>query len=395
MEKKNLVVWVIGAVLTVAGVSKGVNADAGPEIIAGPYLQHVTQTSMTIMWETAQPCTSVVEYGEAEWVKKGQPVPLKNLIKEDEKKTIHELVLKGLKVQTNYFYRVGSVNEDGEKVASEIYTFQTAVRKDSPFAFVVMGDNRTHPERFERIIARAWAERPNFMLNVGDVVTDGNVKEQWIEEYLRPAAELMRRVPTYVAIGNHERNADWYYKYVSYPKPENYYSFDYGNAHFALIDSNKDLSPDSKQYKWLDKDLAQSKARWKFVLHHHPPYSSDENDYGDTYRGKSRLGDMNVRQLVPLYEKYKVDIVWYGHIHDYERTWPIRDGKVDQKRGVIYIQTGGGGAGLEDFAPTRSWFTAKVLRNWQYCLVAIHEETLRMMAYDIDGRMYDYLELKK
>ncbi len=395
MEKKNLVVWVIGAVLTVAGVSKGVNADAGPEIIAGPYLQHVTQTSMTIMWETAQPCTSAVEYGEAEWVKKGQPVPLKNLIEEDEKKTIHELVLKGLKVQTNYLYRVSSVDDDAAKVASEIYTFQTAVRKDSPFAFVVIGDNRTYPERFAKIIARAWAERPNFMLNVGDVVTDGNVKEQWLDEYLRPAAELMRRVPTYVAIGNHERDADWYYKYVSYPKPENYYSFDYGNAHFAIIDSNKDLSPNSEQYKWLKKDLARSKARWKFVLHHHPPYSSDENDYGDTYRGKSRLGDMNVRQLVPLYEKYKVDIVWYGHIHDYERTWPIRNGKVDRKRGVIYIQTGGGGAELEDFAPTRSWFTAKVLRNWQYCLVAVHEETLRMMAYDIDGRMYDYLELKK
>ncbi len=58
--------------------------------------------------------------------------------------------------------------------------------------------------------------------------------------------------------------------------------------------------------------------------------------------------------------------------------------------------TGGGGAELAtNVAPTRSWFTAKVLRNWQYCIVTIHEGTLRMMAYDIDGRMYDYLELKK
>lgn len=395
MEQKNLVVWVIMVVLAVGGVSKNVKAQAGPEIIAGPYLQHVTQTSMTIMWETDQPCTSAVECGEAEWVAKRQPVPLKNIVKENEKKTIHEIVLKDLKVQTNYFYRVSSANNDGVKVASQIYTFQTAVRQDSPFAFVVIGDNRTYPERFARVITLAWAERPNFVLNVGDVVTKGSVKEQWIKEYLQPAAELMRRVPTYVAIGNHEGNADWYYKYVSYPAPENYYSFDYGNAHFAIIDSNKNLSKDSEQYKWLDKDLRRSKARWKFVAHHHPPYSSDEDGYGDTHRGKSRLGDMNVRQLVPLYEKHNVDIVWYGHIHDYERTWPIRAGKVDQSRGVVYIQTGGGGAKLADFAPVRSWFTAKVLRNWQYCLVTIHDGTLRMMAYDIDGRMYDYLELKK
>jgi len=269
------------------------------------------------------------------------------------------------------------------------------IPRNSPFAFVVGGSRRTYPEQFTKIIARAWAERPNFLLNVGDVVSDGNVKEQWLDEYLRPAAELMRRVPTYVSIGNHEKNADWYYKYVSYPKPENYYSFDYGNAHFVIIDSNKGLRPSSEQYKWLKKDLSKSKARWKFVFHHHPPYSSDENDYGDTYRGKSKLGDMNVRRLMPLYEKYRVDVVWYGHIHSYERTWPIRKGKVDRKRGVIYIQTGGGGAELENFAPTRSWFTAKVLSNWQYCLVTIHGGTLRMMAYDIDGRLYDYLELEK
>jgi len=325
-------------------------------------------------------------------------VPLKNIIEENKKATIHEVALKELKVQTNYFYRVSSMTMDGEKVASEIYSFQTAVRKDSPFAFVAMGDTKTYqerPERFEKIIAHAWAERPNFVVNVGDVVDDGNNKEEWIEEYLGPAAELMRRVPTYVAIGNHEEDADWHYKYVAYPAPENYYSFDYGNSHFAMIDSNKKLSPNSAQYIWLEKDLAQSEAHWKFVCHHHPVYSSDEDDYGDAYRGKSALGDLNVRQLVPLYEKYGVDIVWYGHLHDYERTWPIKGGKVNEKDGVIYIQAGGGGELLEDFAPTRSWFTAKVLRNWQYCLVTIHGRTLRMMAYDIDGRLYDYLELKK
>lgn len=383
------------ALFTVVCFSRDAKANENPEIVAGPYLQHVTQTSITIMWETNQPCTSAAEYGQAEWLKKDKSTPLKNSVEENSNKTIHELDLKGLNVQTDYFYRVTSVNSEGKKVASEIYSFQTAVRRESPFAFVVIGDNRTYPERFAKITARAWAERPNFIINVGDVVTNGNIKEQWIKEYLEPAADLMRRVPTYVAIGNHERNADWYYKYVSYPKPENYYSFDYGNAHFSIIDSNKDLSSDSEQYKWLSEDLRSSKTPWKFVYHHHPPYSSDENDYGDTYKGKSELGDTNVRQLVPLYEKYKVDIVWYGHIHDYERTWPLREGKVDQKRGVIYIQTGGGGAELENFAPTRSWFTAKVMSNWQYCLVTIHNGTLRMMAYDIDGRMYDYLEIKK
>jgi len=353
----------------------------------GPYLQHVTQTSITIMWLTDQPASSTVEFGQKASL--GQKVSLA------DKKKVHEVALTGLEPETPYFYRVIS-EADGNKLRSEIYTFQTAVHQESAFAYVVIGDTRTYAKRFEKIAQLAWAERPNFVLHVGDVVSNGKNREEWLDEFLQPASILMHRVPLYVAIGNHERNAHWYYDYMSYPKPENYYSFKYGNSEFFIVDTNDDLKPGSKQYQWLEKALAASTAKWKFVAHHHPPFSSDENDYGDTYKGKSTLGDLRVRKnLVPLYEKYHVDIVWVGHIHTYERSWPIKNGKVDQKDGVIYIQAGGGGAELEDFAPTRTWFAAKLLRNWQYCLVTIHDGTLVMMAYDIDGKMYDYLELKK
>ncbi len=373
----------------------------GTGIIAGPYLQHVTQTSMVIMWETNVAATSTVKFGKARFVpapgrNKPEPkAPLDRVVSLDKMINIHEVRLENLEAQTDYFYQVLSVSKDGKILESDVFIFQTAVREDSPFAYVVMGDNRTYPDRFKKLTDMAYAERPNFVINVGDVVSDGKVKEQWITEYLAPAAELMHRVPTYVSIGNHERDAKWYYRYVSYPGNENYYSFDYGNAHFTIVDSNKDLSPGSKEYEWIKADLASSKAKWKFVAHHHPPYSSDSDDYGNTAYSLSTRMAPEVKSLIPLYEQHGVDIVWCGHIHDYERTWPIRGGKVDEKNGVIYIQAGGGGAGLENFAPTRSWFTAKLLRYWQYCLVTIHDGTFRMMAYDIDGKMYDFLELKK
>jgi len=357
------------------------------QIMAGPYLQNVSITGITIMWETNLASDSEVVYG--------RNTPLVNNVKLDEKKNIHEVTLSNLEVETTYFYYIKSDAGVSGSVKSDRFTFQTAVKPDTAYAFVVIGDNRSFPERFKKISDLAYGERPNFAVNVGDVVTDGRVKEQWITEFLNPAANLMARVPNYVAIGNHEKNAHWFYDYLSFPAPENYYSFDYGNAHFTIVDSNQIFTPLSRQYQWLEKDLAASRATWKFVAHHHPPYSSDKDDYGNTDKRGSILGDPNTRQLVSLYEKYGVDIVWVGHIHDYERTWPIRDGRVDQEHGVIYIQTGGGGAELEDFAPTRSWFTAKVLRNFQYCYVAVSRGTLRMMAYDLDGRLYDYLELKK
>jgi hypothetical protein len=360
-----------------------------PMIVAGPYLQQGTQNSQTIMWETSQAGPSKVEYGEQ--------APLNLHTEQSESKTVHEITLSNLKAQTQYFYRIRTNTAKGELI-SPTYTFQTTVKNDSAFSFAVMGDTFTWVPDFERkrIFDCVWAERPNLALHVGDVVPDGRKKKLWPMEWLLPAGELMSHIPVYVAIGNHEKDANWFYDYMSYPKPENFYSFDYGNAHFAILDSNKrgEIAPSGKQYKWLDKDLKESKATWKFVFLHHTAYSSDDDDYGDTWKTKaSTLGDLQARKLVPLFEKHRVNIVWSGHIHFYERTWPIGDNKIDQKNGVTYIKTGGGGSDLEEPSPVRSWFTAKLLRNWQYCMVTINDRTLRMMTYDIDGKMIDYLDI--
>ncbi len=389
MRRNYILAVIFSALMLIVmhGPAYGLELGGVGGMVNGPYLMDSTQTSMTIMWETSGQGDSEVIYG--------LECPLSESVKIDEKVRIHEVKLSGLAPETNYFYQVRSQCGSGKAIKSRVFTFKTAVREDSAFSFVVLGDNRTRFWLFKRIMDRAYAERPEFVLNVGDVVTNGLKKRQWHREFFGPAGKLMARVPTYIAIGNHERDTEWFYKYVSYPEPENYYSFDYGNAHFAIIDSNKELGPDSEEYKWLENDLANTQATWNFVAHHHPPYSSDENDYGDTYKGPSTLGEMNTKQLVPLYEKYGVDIVWAGHIHVYERTWPIKNGKVDPENGVIYITTGGAGAPIEDFAPTRSWFTAKVGRDCHYCLVSIQQGDLIMTAYDIHGNLFDFLKLEK
>ena len=62
---------------------------------------------------------------------------------------------------------------------------------------------------------------------------------------------------------------------------------------------------------------------WQFASFHHPVYSSDENDYGDLWKGKSTWGDTRIRELTKLFDRYKVDVIWNGRIHSYERTWPL------------------------------------------------------------------------
>lgn len=359
-----------------------------PSIIrSGPYLQYATKTGITILWETSQNATSLVEFGEE--------VPLTESISGAGECDLHEVRLENLSAQTNYFYRVVSIGSDGNESLSDLYSFQTAVEDRSAFAFGGVSDTQNNPPVWGRISQLLFKERPNFVIHSGDIVGNGPRKHEWTDEFLAPGHELMSRVPVFAILGNHDQDDENYYRYISNPAPEHRYTFTYGNAQFFMMDTNRSVTPDSEQHKWLEEELAKSKATWKFAVHHHPPYTSDENDYGDTWKGKSPRGDQRLHPLIDLYERYDVDICFFGHIHDYERTWPIRGDKVDSNRGVIYLQMGGAGGGLENYAPTRSWFTAKVHRDHHFVLVNIFDKTLQLQAIDQNGILFDQLTLQK
>ena len=198
-------------------------------------------------------------------------------------------------------------------------------------------------------------------------------------------------------LGNHEQDADYYYRYMSLPEPERWYSFEYGNAEFFMIDGNRSLADQSAQLEWLESALSRSTATWRFAVLHQPPYTSDSNDYGDTWTTTSNQGDPNVRNIVSLLERHGVDMCFSGHVHDYERTFPIRDAQVVdyQSGGVIYVTAAGGGGSLEDFDPTNTWFGHKKARYHHLVYVAIHGDNLEFQAIDENGRLFDTLQLEK
>jgi acid phosphatase type 7 len=203
----------------------------------------------------------------------------------------------------------------------------------------------------------------------------------------------MKQIPIFSTLGNHEHDAAFYYQYMKNPDPEHCYSFKYGNAEFFMIDTDQYQAPGTPLYRWLERALATSQATWKFVVHHHPPYSSEENDYGDTNFELSNNGDDEAKLLVPLYERYGVDIVFSGHLHMYERTWPILEEKVVESNGVRYLILGGSGGGLERAAPYRTWFTNKVRTLHHYGYIAINGNQLQYQAIDQEGNLSDQFTL--
>lgn len=345
---------------------------ARAEIIKGPYLQNVTRSEITIMWESDRPTVGVVLYG---------PGPDYGLTAREEAPVrIHEIRLTGLEVEKKYHYRVLCGSD-----RSADLTFHTAVRPETPFTFIYYGDNKSGPHMHRKNALAMSAERPNIVLQCGDLVSRGRVYSQWERLFFTPAAPLISRVPLYPSLGNHEDNDQKYFNYLSLPGNESYYSFDYGNAHFVVLDSAfTTIDEGSAQWKWLVEDLKTSKATWKFVSFHHPPFTS-----GGNYYSKKRIELKKV--LPPLFDKYGVDIAFHGHDHDYERTVPIIS--KDGMRPVTYIVNGNGGTPLR-YVGKREW-TAYSERVFGYTLVRIAGLRLELEAKTVDGRVIDRLVIDK
>ena len=355
-----------------------------PAFLISPYLQNLQDDGITIMWETVYPTYGKVLYG-----KNGN---LDKIAIEDEiPSTMHEITLVGLKPEETYTYRVECGN-----ISSVEQKFHTKKKNDKPIRFIVYGDNRSYPHIHENLVKMMAKEDADLILNVGDVVTTGNQKMQWIDEYFYPLRYVSGSIPTYISIGNHEYGGYWgtravppFEKYVNHPlnstgSTEYFFSFDYGNTHFIFLDPNKaelsegrGLAVGSQQYNWFVEDLKKAKetSEWIMVLMHQPPYS--EVWSGGPYDGEPALR----KDVVPIMEENGVDIVLSGHTHDYERglPHPPYDPETGKGNNATYIITGGGGANLDN----HKYF------EWEQIDFPDQKATLKSNATD-EGKFYAY-----
>lgn len=240
----------------------------------------------------------------------------------------HKVVVDDLTAGTRYCYRVGDAAKD---MWSDTCTFETD-NGDNAFSFITIADvQASSDENFAqaaKVMKAALLTQPNaeFVVNLGDFVND-NTNEEW-DWYFKNFAFANNNTTLVPVAGNHDGNiTNKFNTYVfqntfCLDESDNqslegvYYSFDYGNAHIAVLNTN-DMYPMSQaQRNWLINDMKNSDAKWKLVFMHRALYAAGKNiNKPDTIILRNTL--------LPIFDEIDIDFVYAGHDHMYLRTAPV------------------------------------------------------------------------
>ncbi|KAL3680629.1 hypothetical protein R1sor_023585 [Riccia sorocarpa] len=256
---------------------------------------------------------------------------------------IHDVVIGPLRDNTVYYYRCGGSQTE--------YTFTTPppLGPDVPITFAVTGDLGQTGWTVSTL-AHIKSSDYDVCLYSGDLSYADYYQPLWdsFGELISPIAS---KRPWMVTQGNHEvemvpffiesfraYNARWSMPYKESGSTSNlFYSFDVAGCHILMLASYADYDAESPQYIWLQKDLAKvdrKKTPWLIAVLHAPWYNSNTAHKGDGDEMKAAMETL-------LYEN-KVDILFAGHVHAYERSARVYKG-VPNPRGIMHINIGDGG----------------------------------------------------
>jgi len=365
---------------------------------------------------------------------------------------IYRATLSGLVPGAKAPYRV---KRDG----AVVFEAEAQVRRPGAHRMVVFGD-AADGSAPQRAIAKAVAEaHPDAVFIAGDLVYGRGLaseyRQRFFPVYNEGAHPLMAQVPFLGVPGNHDvpfrglPDAAAFFAYWSlpldgpalapgdpnaapvvpgvhdaivaaagpaFPRMASY-SFDYGRVHWTVLDSNVYTDWESPALKaWLEADLKAARtATWRIVALHHPLFQSS----------RSHMDDQWMRPISPLLEKHGVDLVLAGHVHNYQRTAPLRfkptkvgprgrpvegtfsvdeafNGRtVTHAKGIIHIVTGAGGAERYDpwqtdvRASWQPWTRAFISDRHSFTVLDVEGRTLKLRQLDAEGRELDRITMTK
>lgn len=313
---------------------------------------------------------------------------------------VHHVMLEPLEKRESYTYRVGDGTESGW---SEVFQLPMIDRNAEDFTFLVLGDTQLPPTQTEKgygvykeLLKNAKEEYKDlvFIVHVGDMVDDGHLYSHW-NAFFEAMADptLAPTTPLVPVIGNHEhmgKGKEHFKQLFSLPPngtdglKGTVYSFDYGHAHFAVLNTETSKEELIQQGNWLIKDMAQTTKKWKIVLLHRSPY------FANPTSGSEMVKDV----FTKVFDECGVDLVISGHDHTYVRTYPLKSGEIHEK-GTTYLIAGS--TGHKFYGTVRKpymevYFTEK---TQIYTAIQVTNEYINLEVTTRDGRVIDRHQIQK
>ncbi|XP_062170747.1 probable inactive purple acid phosphatase 27 isoform X1 [Alnus glutinosa] len=351
---------------------------------------------------------------------------------------IHTSFLKELWPNLLYTYKLGHRLFNGTYIWSKSYYFKSSPYpgQDSLQRVVIFGDmgkaerdgsneyNNYQPGSLnttDQLIKDI--DNIDIVFHIGDITYANGYISQW-DQFTSQIEPIASTVPYMIASGNHERDVPGTGSFYDsndsggecgvlaetmfYVPAENrakfWYSTDYGMFRFCIADSEHDWREGSEQYKFIEKCLAtadRQKQPWLiFIAHRVLGYSSsywEDGSFGEP---------MGRENLQKLWQKYKVDIAFFGHVHNYERTCPIYQNQcVNTERshysgtvnGTINIVVGGGGSRFSGFGPVQTRWSIHRDSDFGFVKLTAFDHSSLLLEYkkSSDGKVNDSFTISR
>lgn len=314
-----------------------------PVVTRGAYLQMLSPSSVVVRWQTNIASNSKVAYGTT--MSYGSNATNATITTE------HEVQLSGLIANTKYFYQIGTSTVAIQGSTNNF--FKTGISSGSSnFKVWVTGDYGVpaagHPDQIS--VRNAYqtyvgSSPADFWIWLGDNAYSSGTATEYTDNVFNVHTELLKSLPFFPSIGNHDYGnqaylsaptltTNWeYFNALTLPtnaelggvasNTEKYYSYNYGNAHFIVIDSwGASSTIGGAMYNWLQSDLLANTKKFVVSYFHNPPYTKGTHDSDNSTLD---LPSFDIRQnLLTLMENNNVDLILAGHSHIYERSFLIR-----------------------------------------------------------------------
>jgi hypothetical protein len=323
-----------------AGTSSDISFDlellgnTSVSLIRTPYLQVGTPSSIVVRWRTNVATDSRVRFGLSS-------ASLTNTVYDAVATTEHSVTLTGLSPDTTYYYSVGSTTATHAGAdANHFFKTPPPLGGRRPTRIWVLGDPGTGDANQASVRDAYYnftgATHTDLWLMLGDNVYETGTDAEFTAKLFNMYPTMLRKSVLWTAVGNHDTAGSStpsptipYFTSFTFPTAgqaggvasgsKAYYSFDFGNIHFVVLDSmTSSRTAGSPMLTWLANDLAANTKDWLIAIWHHPPYSKGSHDSDtDTIMTEMR------QNVLPILENNGVDLVLTGHSHSYERSFLI------------------------------------------------------------------------